>query len=237
LSLSPRNRVLVGALAVALTMLVPALPVLAKPGNSLNAKACYKGGWTAMAQANGVTFVSQSECVAHGATGGTYGPPARVFATAFTNVDGIAGFNRSADVLIAELVDSSGDNAINAGDTVVMGSYPTDIVPSSFGTFGVTSHVVTGLAQFSAEGVLVNVGDDSFEWFHGSDTLAIEAYAEYASSDETQIVDTLHASNCNDVGDAILVGTASPSQPSLAVETYDCNASDQGFINVTLNLP
>ncbi len=71
MSLSPHNRVLVGALALALMMLVPALPVLAKPGNSLNAKSCQKGGWLAMATANGVSFTSQAECVAYGANGGT----------------------------------------------------------------------------------------------------------------------------------------------------------------------
>jgi len=231
-------RMLVGALALALTMLVPALPVLAKPGNSLNAKACYKGGWTSLAQANGTPFTSQTACVSYGATGGTYGVPARVFAVAFTDVNSNNSFEPATDVLIAELVDTNGSNAIDADDTVVMGRYPLDFAASALGTFGMTSHVVTGLEGLSAEGVLVDVGDDAFGWFHGSDTHAAEAYVERSSSDWTlQIFDTLHASNCNDVGDALLVGAGSPSQPSLAVETYGCNASDQGFINVTLNLP
>ena len=128
MSLFARNRVLVGALALALMMLVPTGSAFAaKPGNSPNAKSCYKGGWTTLYTGNGVSFASQDECVANGAHGGTYGPPARVFAIAFTNLDGVAGFNRGADVLIAELVDTNRDNTVNAGDTVHMGSYPLDL--------------------------------------------------------------------------------------------------------------
>ena len=45
----------------------------AKPGNSLNAKACQKGGYAALARAEAPTtaFTSEEECTSYAAKGGT----------------------------------------------------------------------------------------------------------------------------------------------------------------------
>jgi hypothetical protein len=43
----------------------------AKPGNSLSAKLCYKGGWSTLSRFNGTTFNSEQECTGYAAMGGT----------------------------------------------------------------------------------------------------------------------------------------------------------------------
>ena len=227
---------LVGALALALTMLVPALPVLAKPGNSLNAKSCQKAGWLAMATANGVSFTSQDECVANGANGGTYGNPASVFAIAFTNRDGVAGFDRAADVLIAELVDTNRDNAVNAGDTVHMGGYPLDFAASAFGTFGVTSHTVTGVDRLTDIGISVLVGPTKHSWGHFA---GVEEFYEEYNPNVGVLVDLFDdlLVVC-DNPDSLNVNTASLSEPSVQVDPIRrCLVGDNSLIGVTLNQP
>lgn len=62
------------------------------------------------------------------AVGCTFPPPpgATVLAIAYTNVDGVKGFDESRGaVLIAKLVDTNGDGAASAGDTVITNQYPT----------------------------------------------------------------------------------------------------------------
>ena len=238
-------RFIVISLSAALLALAVSAPAFAaKPGNSLNAKACYKGGWATMATANGVPFASQDECVANGATGGSYGTPARIFATAFTNLDGVAGFSRTADVLIAELIDSNRDNAVNAGDTVHMGRYPLDLTATTFGSFAVTSHTVTGDPDLNATNATVLSGGPSFfTWSVLPFDTEGEMYQENPSNDhQTLLIDTRHDSggNCRDFPDAIYADPTSPSQPSVAVPVGtvgSCDASDQTFVDVTLNLP
>ncbi len=76
--------------------------------------------------------------------GCTPSPPPGVLAIAFTNTDGIAGYDEATDVLIAKLVDTDEDGVASVGDTVVTHKYPInwDQVPP-FGTFQVTNHTVT----------------------------------------------------------------------------------------------
>ena len=145
--------------------------------------------------ANGVSFASQDECVANGAHGGTYGPAARVFAIAFTNLDGVAGFNRGADVLISELVDTNRDNTVNAGDTVHMGSYPLTFAGTTFGTFGVTSHTVTEPPDVAPNGVQVTgAGSQFFAMGHGT---FFEFYEESTNGlDDSFLVDS-YAAGCD----------------------------------------
>src|SRR3954453_9578491 len=65
--------VLVTASLLVATILVTAAPVAAanKPGNSPNAKLCYKGGWATLYQSDGSTFASETACVSYAAKGGT----------------------------------------------------------------------------------------------------------------------------------------------------------------------
>ena len=59
--------------ALALAFLTASLSAGAKPGNSLNAKDCQKGGYITLARSTspGVQFSTEEECTSWGATGGT----------------------------------------------------------------------------------------------------------------------------------------------------------------------
>ena len=51
-----------------------AAPAGPGPGNSPNAKQCYKGGWQNLVDANAVAFAGQDACVAYAAKGGVLSP-------------------------------------------------------------------------------------------------------------------------------------------------------------------
>ena len=74
------------ALAATGTQAAPAGP---GPGNSPNAKQCYKGGWQNLVGANGVAFAGEAECVAYAAKGGVLAPkPAASLVITFTGCTG-----------------------------------------------------------------------------------------------------------------------------------------------------
>ena len=70
--------VFIAASLLLATMLVTAGPAAAgnKPGNSPNAKLCYKGGWQTLVRQDQTTFASQDDCVSYAAAGGTLTAPA-----------------------------------------------------------------------------------------------------------------------------------------------------------------
>lgn len=85
-------------------------------------------------------------------------PPApKVFALAFTNLDGQPGYNPALDVLISKLVDADGSGAISAGDVVLTDRYPKTFALDSFAEFTVKSHVVTGIYQLDAQRIIVTI--------------------------------------------------------------------------------
>src|SRR5207253_2201714 len=68
-----RAMTLVGMLVV--MALLATEPALAGGGNSLNAKACQKNGWTSLVTTTGAPFSSETACVSYGATGGVLKRP------------------------------------------------------------------------------------------------------------------------------------------------------------------
>ena len=71
----------------------------------------------------------------------TVAPP-KVFAIAYSNIDGLPGFDASGDELIARLVDTNRNNTLDAGDTVEMGTFPSDATGIPQIGLTVHSHVV-----------------------------------------------------------------------------------------------
>ncbi len=70
-------------------------------------------------------------------------PSGALLAVAYSNVDGIDGFDPSGgDVLIAKLLDSNADGAPSAGDTVVTNRYPLNADATQFAAFRTTTHPV-----------------------------------------------------------------------------------------------
>ena len=66
--------VLTVALSALLASGAQAGPAGPGPGNSTNAKQCYKGAWQNLVDANGVAFASQEACVSYAAKGGVMSP-------------------------------------------------------------------------------------------------------------------------------------------------------------------
>ena len=66
-----RGIVVIGALAVAVSVVGAGPAVAAKGGNSANAKLCQKGGWQNLFQSDGSRFASEGDCMSYGAHGGT----------------------------------------------------------------------------------------------------------------------------------------------------------------------
>jgi hypothetical protein len=81
-----------------------------------------------------------------------------VYAKAWTNIDGIAGYS-ICDKLIGAYYESSGDSQLSAGDTVVVRSYPTAFeAPYNFGSAAVTGTIV-GVITCTWADSLVDLGD------------------------------------------------------------------------------
>jgi len=221
-----------GTVLLALLAMAPAGSVLAKgAGTSANVKACLDGGWTSLTTSDGTPFGSQNECVAYGAMGASYDSTARVFAIAYSNLDGVAGFNAASDVLIAKLVDTNQDNSLDAGDTVLMGRYPINFAASAFGTWGVTTHTVASVDE--ADSIVVRVFDSAgarFEWQGATGSGA--AYVESNRKATTQFLDFFGFPCALD--DELGVFLGSPSQPSVAAAGNACDGTDDTFIDAAL---
>lgn len=72
-----RNGVLAGLVSTCLALVSATGGLAAKPGNSLNAKACQKDGWQSLVREDGSAFNNQEECVSYGAQDGVLTPKPR----------------------------------------------------------------------------------------------------------------------------------------------------------------
>jgi hypothetical protein len=163
-------------------------------------------------------------------------PPARVFATAWTDLDGNHVYDGAIDSLVAKLVDTNGDNVLGGGDTIEIGSFPSDLAADSPRiAVGVMTHVVTGVLEATASlGVVtVNSGGDQFGWL---DTDSLQGYDERTvTHDFARFQDVLFCG-----ADFIQSSGVPPSQPVQTLLVQDLSASactDAQFLDVTLNLP
>lgn len=238
------GRLLLAVLGLTLVAMAFSAPVvLAKGGgNSPNAKLCYKGGWEDWVRQDQTAFANQDACVSYAAMGGTLTVPGpHVFARAFSNVDGIAGFNSIGDVLIAELVDGNGNDLLDGGDLVRTYTYPTNLAMTTFASFGVTSHVVVSVTTATSTSVQVMSATGTFVWrIAVSGTGLPEVFGEVVTAD-----DSLHAAFVDGRGGGSLpefcnildVTTGSPSQPQTsAAETACGDTTDQPFLDVGIDL-
>lgn len=66
-----------------------------------------------------------------------------LLAVAYINYDGIAGYDPSADTLIAGLFDTNGDGIVSPGDTLRTDFYPLNFNASLLGEFTVKDHIVS----------------------------------------------------------------------------------------------
>jgi hypothetical protein len=233
------RRVLIALVTFTLLMVSLTVPVLgAKGGNSTASKACENGGYVNWTKANGSTFKNEGDCTKYAAMGGTLVAAAHVFARAFSNVDGIPGFNPATDVLVAELIDWNGNEALDAGDIVRTDRYPTNLAMTTFGSFGVTSHAVVSVGTATPSRIVVTSTTGGFEW--RTPPSGTEAYAEAMTANDSlhaYFIDGRGGGSIPDFCNIIDVTLGSPSQPAAAAAETACgDSSDQPFVDVTITL-
>lgn len=170
-----------------------------------------------------------------------------VFALAYTNVDGVEGFDESAgDVLIARWVDgpeSGPDGVVGAGDIVETNAFPFGFNAAANGIFvaaTTTRHVISTTidARPSRVAGLDTLGQ--LFAFQSLDTQ--ENYNEETTADggfATQIVDSSEAG----LPDVISVDAPSPSMPQTFGTTGDNTfvrddvGSNDPFLDVDIQIP
>jgi hypothetical protein len=228
----------IGVVALALTAFAVSggTAVAAQGGNSANAHACQKDGWQLWVRADQTPFANQDECVSYGAQGGTLTvplpvPPA-VLARAWTDlvVDGVFTLG---DAEIARLEDTNRDGVVSVGDRVVMSRYPTSFGPSfAFGTFGVTSHVVSNVVVVGPFRVDVDtVGGARLSFDDGT---VLEEYRELVGGSAlVRLADSFSTL----FSDLLGVSATAPSQPSTPVSLMlRTSPTDDAFLEVDITL-
>lgn len=193
--------------------LAPIGTYVSNPGAS-SATPCAAGTTTEFAGA-----ASASDCVE------------RLLAVAYSNVDGIDGYDPAADVLIAKVVDSNVDGMSSVGDTVVTNKYPLDFDAATFGTFQVTSHTVTQVrgAQQTFVGVL-DEGGAEFYFEHNISTPS-ERYIEIAPGHLFKV--NIGEERVSD-RDWLEASTDAPSAPDTPISRQRPSTIDDPFIEVDL---
>ncbi len=165
-------------------------------------------------------------------------PPDGVLAIAYVNVDGIAGYDESADVLIAKLVDTNADGIVSVGDTITTGQYPLDFDATAVGNFTSTNHEVTEVIDSTrglvwvANGYLPN--REHFLFSSAVRLFPPFSSERYLESSEIWTLPVAHVTldDSNVGGDGIEAVNDAPSGPDTAVSISRDNATDDPFLDV-----
>ncbi len=166
-----------------------------------------------------------------------------ILAVAWSDVNGNHVFDVE-DVLISKLVDTSENGTPSAGDTIVMGNYPTNLAGSSFGAWGVHEHSVDSV-YVAASYVRAKLSSGAeFAW---SDSRLVypelapgEAFTERHSimiKPDSVFQDTHYPGTPGPEAslDALVIGADSPSQPQgPELDLYTTRATDDGFVDVKI---
>lgn len=164
-------------------------------------------------------------------------PAPAVVAIAYSNVDGIDGFSPSADVLIAKLVDTSGDSVPSAGDTVITFKYPLAFGVAEFGSFRTTQHAVASV-DFSSYRQIVVRDDESNQYYFNSGAFGPtteETYREQLWSGMGVLIADYVV---GPTPESLIVNSIAPSAPESSVDlSRSPGAGDDSFIDVDIHLP
>lgn len=161
-----------------------------------------------------------------------------VFAVAFSNLDGQAGYDPTGDVLIAKWVDGpvgAPDGLIGAGDVIEVNQLPTNFDASTFSGVGLREHVLAGPSTIRS-GYLSSqtAGGQLFEFADGTDvSVQRQLYLEVDDSgtQQARIADAPS-------GNIIFIQAGSPSSPGDLANLFDADGGvDDAFIDVVITLP
>ena len=109
-----------------------------------------------------------------------------VYAAAWTETDGAAGYS-GCDTLIAAVVEDSGDGAMSAGDLLVYGKYPTAFdAPYAFASFAEVPKAILGITACESPGVAVDLGGGAVAMF--SSNINTQYFYEFADEGGTMLV-------------------------------------------------
>ena len=133
----------------------------------------------------------------------------KALVVAYTNDDGVDGYTRANDTLIAGIFDVNGDGEISVGDEVRTYRYPMDFEATSRGRFGVETHLITSISTIAAKSAkvgpagssvraadggyryaVVSSGTNRFEWWSYDELYYenwwYEGYYEWKSEEKAQ---------------------------------------------------
>jgi hypothetical protein len=168
-------------------------------------------------------------------------PPETIFAVAYTDINTAdGGYNPAVDVLIAKWVDDNGSGVADAGDKIITDQYPRDFGFSSFGTFGVTEHTVTGVLPTAGEQCGAEIGDPArvISFYSSSFGDLLEHFAEGDINAENSLWQDSTGEGISgpDNMDTLDVMTASPSQPQdTFLSTRLDDFADDPFLDIELD--
>ena len=154
---------------------------------------------------------------------------------AYSDIDGLDGYS-TGDVLIARLMDTSGNGIPSAGDTVEMGRYPTTLNPTSadFESWTAGPHTVVSVYDGDPNPedyiiVQTNGGTAEHGWYWRS-------YGDEHYERTNATLDRSYVTEAGDVNRRLLMDPGSPSKPSRAIgELTDPDTGDWFVIDVELN--
>ena len=165
-------------------------------------------------------------------------PLTGILAIAYSDLDESHSYT-VGDVLIAKLMDTNGDKTPSAGDTIVMGKYPTKLPPttSDFASWGVTSHVIDKVHSADPDELEVWTGTGTFPdtqhvWYSESISSS-DQYDDYIESAALGGTSELEDRVASSADDSIYFMPSSPSRPTTTVpETRARSTGDDYFIDV-----
>jgi hypothetical protein len=154
-----------------------------------------------------------------------------ILAVAYSDIDGLDGYS-TGDVLIARLMDTSGDGAPGPGDIVDMGKYPTNLDASAFGDWLDPGHAVANvLVQDANLLFLASVGGGGLGW---SKDAFQEYYEEALGGHFSSVLDGYGAPH----SDRLIIDAGSPSAPKTSFKQPSVSRyTDDAFVDVVLNYP
>jgi len=146
-----------------------------------------------------------------------------IYAVAYMDQDPNDGpYNPNVDLLIAKVIENSGDNAVNVGDLLITQYYPTDF-SGSFEPLAITEHRVLEVLLNGPYALAVRIDNQSADFYRAD---GYEWYQEVG----LRITDGLFY----DPVDAI--ATAIPSIRGITTLIYisESNATDEQFLDVEI---
>ena len=155
-------------------------------------------------------------------------PPTLVIA--YSDLNNNQAFD-TGDVMISKIVDTDKSGTINAGDTIIMGRYPTSpTVITPFADWRVKSHTVATvilLGPFPHLRRVTTTTGGTHTWIRTADASSDEYY-ESSAGGSSDIGDRYAAGD----GDYVETDPASPSQPTSSLALEEPGLGDDGLIDV-----